>query len=721
MRFSFRAIAAISLLLVVLAITPGSAAATSFARPPCVAGPALRGDTIVGTPCADTIVVPPGVERVKGGAGNDTIRAASADAVCPSGCQLGVGSQTFEGGPGDDIVYGQRGNDTLKGGEGDDQLFGGIGDDLLLGGPGDDRLSGGFGADSIDGEAGDDYVRGDGTIDDIRDTGGGTDTLSYSTGVTPGFGGAVPGFPGFPGASGERGVRLELGAAGENADDGIAASGGGVDEVEGQSFERVIGTPYSDYIVGTSAGQAIYGGGGADVILGEGGSDTLDGGADGDYVDGGSVVGRDQSKVSVGFMAPGQPGPGQLYLTGSNAKDMVSAVYAPTAVTFTLAAGSFDQSAAAGCAVGPTQATCPLAAPLDSIVIAGMGGDDTISAGGFPISTAVVITGGAGTDSLSGGDASEDVLVDDPPTPPFGNDELNALGGDDALLHNGGADRLLGGAGNDLFLSVSICDGEALVGGEGRDNASWARLKGQGVEARIDPGDAGRPGPAGAPECAGGSFDSMQEMEDLEGSGAADVLIGGPGENQLLGHPGPDVYLAGAGDDSILANSGDADPVIDCGDDLDSAIVDHPQYGDAAPVNCESVREADPDSFQTTTELPPPFPPAQATPPASSPAPPRDVKPPRTKILTHPAALLIIAKARRRVVFRFSSNEAGSTFRCRLDRRRPAPCRSPRAYSLSLGRHTIRIAAIDAAGNVDRTPAHFVVRVRHRRGLQLGG
>jgi Ca2+-binding RTX toxin-like protein len=730
-------------LVLLFATSSAPASAAPAAMPSCAEGPSTNGGVTLGTPCADTIVASPGVETVRGGGGDDTILAApiTASAPCPDGCFLGVGSQTFEGGPGDDVVYGERGNDTLRGGEGNDQLFGGIGDDLLQGGPGNDRLSGGFGADSIDGEAGDDYVRGDGTIDTILDSGGGFDTLSYSTGITPGFGGtATAGYQNFPSSSGERGLELDLAAGGENADNGVAPFGGGVDKVQVGSFEKVIGTPYADYIVGSEAGETIYGGGGADVILGKGGNDTLRGGADGDDLDGGTgtnaidggpgtdhcqnaigatscegtakeVVPRDSSKVSVGFMDPAQAGSAQLYLTGSNAKDTVAATYAPGSVTFGLSAGTFEANAAAegGCTVAPTQATCTLLAPLDSLVLAGLGGVDTLSATGFPSSTGVVIAGGEGGDVLTGGEASEDVLVDGPQAVEAGADVLNGLGRDDALLHNGGADQLLGGSGSDLFLSNSICDGELLNGGADRDNASWARFK-EGVEARIDEGRVGRPGAGGAAECPGDSFDSLQEVEDLEGSNSADVLYGGPGENQLLGHAGPDVYYAGAGPDSILANSGDADPVINCGADTDSALVDHPEYGDAAPIECETVREADPNSFQTVTELPPPPLPPQAV---VQPTPPvGDRTPPRTRITKRPAKVLTTKRARRRVVFRFASSERNSRFRCKLDRKRYRPCGSPRAYSVGPGKHTVRILAIDAAGNVDPTPALFSFRVR---------
>lgn len=714
---------------------PAAAAANGEAEPSCEEGPAREGNSIVGTPCADRIVVPAGVAAVDGGGGNDVIVPGPISAAvesCPSGCHLGVGSQTFEGGPGDDVVFGERGNDTLLGGEGNDRLYGGIGDDLLRGGPGNDLLAGGFGADTIDGEGGDDYVRGDGTIDYLRDSGGGFDTLSYSTGVTPGFGlgTANPGVTGFPtGEEGERGVYLNLRDADGlgNGNDGIAALGGGVDDVQVGAFEQIIGTPFSDFIVGSELGETIYGGGGADVLRGEGGADTLFGGADGDACTGGesvtscegttAVTTRDTTKVSVGETAVA--GLTQVYLVGSSAADTVVATYSAGAVFFTLSGASFDTTTAAeaGCTVTTSTASCPLPPPLDSVVLAGMGGADSIEAAGFPDSAAVVALGGSGGDALAGGEASEDVLVDGPGT---GKDESTALGGDDALLHNGGADALRGGNGNDLFLSVSICDGELIDGGGGRDNSSWARFSGGGVAARLDQGRAGQPAGEEA-QCPGGAteLDEMQSIEDLEGSSVddhgstgADVLFGDSGPNQLLGHTGPDVYRAGPGEDSILANSGDSDPVIDCGADLDSALIDipHPgEYEDAAPIECESVTEAPPNSFRTITELPTPPPP----PPAVV-EPPRDRTPPATRITRRPPRLIVTARAVRRVAFRFASSERGSSFRCKLDSRTFAPCSSPRAYRVRAGRHAFRVYAIDAAGNRDRTPASFRFRLRHR-------
>lgn len=696
----------------------GQAAATSAPTPSCAEGATTVGGTTYGTPCGEVIVVPPGVEAVQAGAGNDTIVPApitAASPPCPGACFLGVGSQVYEGGPGDDIVFGQRGNDTLRGGEGNDQLFGGIGDDLLAGGPGNDRLVGGHGADAIDGEEGDDYVHGDGTIDRIRDSGGGGDTLSYATGVTPGFGGAAVADAGYenllPQAA-NRGVFLDLDAGPEdlNANNGIAALGGGVDEVEGRDFETIVGTAFSDHFAGTVAGQTVYGGGGADVATGAG---NFDGGAAGDSNDAGGVALPPTDKVSVGAMMPPGGPYTQLYLTGSEGADAVTATYLGSAVSFTLASGSFDQAAAtaAGCsAPTPTAASCPLGSPLDSIVVAGLGGNDTLNATNFPATVTVMLLGGNGGDALAGGNESEDVLADGPDA---GADVLDAAGNDDALLHNGGADQIFGGDGNDLFLSDSVCDGNSLNGGPGRDNASWARFK-EGVGANLGSGHAGRPGSGEEPVCSGAT-DALAEIEDLEGSNSADSFYGDGGPNQLLGHFGPDVYHAAAGADTILANSGDADPMIDCGDDIDRALIDFAEYGDAAPIDCEVVREAKVDSFQLLPGFPNPIPPPPPA-PVVTPKPKlaRDRTPPRTRLLARPPALLFTSKARRRVVLRFAANEASSSFQCRLDKLPYQRCKSPRAYSLVLGKHRIQIRAVDRSGNVDRTPALVKVRVRHR-------
>lgn len=71
-----------------------------------------------------------------GGAGNDTVRGASA-------------GDLIYGGSGADTVHGNGGNDKVYGGSGDDKLYGGSGNDHLIGGKGKDTMRGGPGADRI--------------------------------------------------------------------------------------------------------------------------------------------------------------------------------------------------------------------------------------------------------------------------------------------------------------------------------------------------------------------------------------------------------------------------------------------------------------------------------------------------------------------------------------------------------------------------------------------
>lgn len=680
--------------------------AGSAAAPSCAEGPQTVGTTIIGTPCADVIRMPRNVTTV-----------------------LGEG--------GDDVLYGQRGNDSLFGGEGNDRLYGGVGDDRLRGGPGDDRLSGGFGADSLDGEEGNDFDRGDATIDSIGDSGGGNDTISFATGVTPGFPNegsffTNAGFP--PGAEG-RGVYIDLGE--DFANNGQAPSGGGFDEPldakDFSNFETVIGTPFPDYIVGTSKAETFYGGGGADLIDGGGGGDVAHGGADEDgcvnvatedcEFSSEKIKLRDPGAIAVGIMAQGGPGGPAVYLTGSNKSDRVTASYASGAVTFTLDAGSEGQFDAAEATAGGCSApsggsvSCPVPETPDSILLAGLAGNDVLSAPGLSEAVSVVLLGNEGDDSLTGGE-TEDALVDG-----AGNDTVNGAGRDDALPNNGGADQLHAGSGEDLFISNAVCDGDLLDGGDDRDNANWANFK-SGVTIDMAQHVAGLIGPQGEARCNNPSeLTGLQAIEDIEATNGADNLIGDSGPNQLLGRYGPDNFFGGAGNDLLLANSEDAepltfedaDPIVDCGEGFDTALIDLAPIVDGPPVGCESVEERAPNSFRPPDTPPNPEPQTPVTePPPPPPKPPKpDRKPPVTSLRRHPAALIFASGRRRRVSFGFAS-ELGASFHCKLDGQPWRVCRSPRAYLVPPGRHIFRVFAIDAAGNRDRSPAIFGFRVRSR-------
>ena len=104
-------------------------------------------------------------------------------------------------------------------------------------------------------------------------------------------------------------------------------------------------------------------------------------------------------------------------------------------------------------------------------------------------------------------------------------------------------------------------------------------------------------------------------------------------------------------------------------------------------------------SAQSSTPTPTPTPTTTPTPTAT---PPNDTTPPNTTLSSGPSGTVSSGSAS----FSFSASESGSTFRCRLDGSAWSSCVSPKSYTgLANGSHTFDVAATDAAGNTDATPA----------------
>lgn len=81
-----------------------------------------------------------------------------------------------------------------------------------------------------------------------------------------------------------------------------------------------------------------------------------------------------------------------------------------------------------------------------------------------------------------------------------------------------------------------------------------------------------------------------------------------------------------------------------------------------------------------------------------------DTTAPDTTIPASPAATIATTTA----TFEFSSSETSSTFSCQLDSATSTSCVSPKEYTnLSEGSHTFKVAATDADGNIDATPAEY--------------
>jgi Ca2+-binding RTX toxin-like protein len=555
-------------------------------------------------------------------------------------CYGGDGSQILVGDEGNDTIFGERGNDEIYGNGGADTIYGGTGDDKAWGGSGADFVAGGPGADEIRGEGGNDLVRGDGTIDKIYGDEG-TDTLSFSTAVTPGFTGAYPGsvpsVEGFPiEESGEnRGVYVRLDGASTTcgsypACNNGAELGGGDDEIGVSEIENVIGSPFADIIVGSSGANKIFGGGGGDVILGDGGGDELYGGGDGDYIASNGVgaayggKGHDNcvelgstaecegtaakveqheaATMSAGVMMAKNPSDSHdaAYLVGSEGDDEVNISLSGGTITFTSYGATHFGGESEGCTYSEESKTAKCSLPegassFDAVLLAGMKGNDGLNVvgGGIELITSPTLLGGQGNDSLTGSGTTEDVLVDGNGA---GNDVLKGYNYDDWLLNNEGQDTIEGGNGNDLFVSSTTCGGDTLNGGEtgnpdgeATNNASWAKLSSSvgSVTADLEAQKSGNYWNEGSkePGCTSGSIDHLYGMDDLEGSNQGDALFGDSNGNSLLGHNGEDYLYSRAGKDLILAQDGKKDTVIGGGDSGDECRAD---WGLDSVSGCQS-------------------------------------------------------------------------------------------------------------------------------------
>lgn len=226
----------------------------------------IHGDLAWGEGAGGTSGYRGGNDRLKGGAGNDTIWGEGTGGPQYVAC----GDDWIDGGPGDDVIlgdgegfaYGLRGgNDRIFGGAGndvirgdgrsierigyggDDALYGGFGNDLLIGDADTIGFEGSAGNDLLDGGTGDDVLIGDGLLE-IAGSVAGNDRL--------------------------------LGGAGNDRLYG--------DSPLGEDFARI--SPYDDL---PDAMFAAYGG--DDFLDGGAGDDLLLGGAGNDEMIGGS--GRD--------------------------------------------------------------------------------------------------------------------------------------------------------------------------------------------------------------------------------------------------------------------------------------------------------------------------------------------------------------------------------------------------------------------------------------------
>jgi serralysin len=271
----------------------------------------------------------------------------------------------------------------------------------------------------------------------------------------------------------------------------------------------------SGWLVGQAGDDLLRGGMSDDVLTGGPGDDTIDGGAGSDL-----VIYREAPQgvtVDLRIAGPQATGQGVDVLTG--VEGLLDAGGAYAADTFT----------------GDAQSNLLMGGGGDDVVY-GLGGDDTITDGGFEgwdgyepadATTRDYLRGGDGNDQISGGDHFDD---------------LNGNEGNDTVHGDAGDDWVVGGKDHDMLFGDDAAD--LVYGNLGNDT-----------------GDGG----AGNDVVRGGQGD-----DSLTGGAGNDWLSGDLGDDTLSGGAGADVFhsFGEAGIDRVTDfNPGEGDRVmLDPGD-----------------------------------------------------------------------------------------------------------------------------------------------------------
>ena len=154
----------------------------------------------------------------------------------------------------------------------------------------------------------------------------------------------------------------------------------------------------------------------------------------------------------------------------------------------------------------------------------------------------IVIDLGDGSDTATISTSASTTIADG-----SGDDTVTGGSGADVLIAGPGADTLSGGSGNDTIFDSAAASSDVFNGGSGTDRVSYAG-RSAGVVVSLD--DVANDGAAGE------SDNARLDVEQVEGSGAADTLTGSGSANRLLGGYGDDALNGGSGDDQLDGGPG---------------------------------------------------------------------------------------------------------------------------------------------------------------------
>jgi Ca2+-binding RTX toxin-like protein len=445
-----------------------------------------------------------GADTLTGGLGNDTYVVDD------------VGDQIVEqSGEGRDTVQssiswqlGDALEDLSLTGGTDIDGTGNASDNVLRGNDSANRLEGGAGTDTLYGGMGDDYVILETSADRVFEyESEGTDTVErrYET-------------------------NFVLDANVENLVlDGTVVTGNG-NELD----NSIHGNASGNHLAGLDGDDALYGMDGNDSLWGGTGQDALYGGVGNDYLDGEAGIDRLEGDAGDDVYVVGDSGDVVVEVSGEGTDQVqASASYAMADNLENLflmeGAGAIDGT---GNALDNY-----LSGNGANNVLNGMGGNDTMVAG-------------AGDDLLIGG-AGDDMYVFDATS---GSDVVdNTGGGNDGVFFTNGVDRdrlSFGRDGDDLLIFLDAATTPSVrvtnhfLGGD----AAIDYVQPDGgfmlTTAQINQIVAGG--------STGGEYDQI-----IEGTTAAEQLVGSAGKDLIKGLAGDDQLFGLAGDDTLQGDDGD--------------------------------------------------------------------------------------------------------------------------------------------------------------------
>ena len=497
--------------------------------------------TISGSEATDALVV-------AGGAGNDTLSAATlfANTVL-----------TLDGGAGNDVLLGSRGNDRLLGGDGKDFVDGNQGNDVALLGAGDDvfQWDPGDGSDTVEGEAGTDTLVFNGAnINErmdisangerarlTRDIGnitmdlngveriqlnalGGADTITVNDLTGTDVKQVAIDLAATPGSGQGDGAADSVTVKGTAGDDRITIASSGASVVvnglaakvtiagaEGANDSLTVDGLAGNDNINASAlnpGQinlTINGGAGNDTITGSQGNDVVIGGTGNDL----ALLGAGDDTFiwnpgDASDTVEGQAGTDTLRFNGANIGEKIdiSANGSRARLTRDIGTVTMDLNG------------------VERIEVNALDDADTITVNdltGTGVSQ-VAIDLGAQPGS-SGGDGAADTIV------------INATNGDDVISVTNNNDVItVSGLPEEVTISNFEANDRIVINGLGGDDViSASGLTGMLLTANGDDGDDILVGSPGNDTLTGGNGDDV-----LLGGGGQDVLDGGPGNNVVI-------------------------------------------------------------------------------------------------------------------------------------------------------------------------------------------